>query len=649
MLDSPAALLVRSHTSRLRVLGAPCALALLALLLAGCATTPPPAQRPEPGLSATAAPVVVEEPTPVAVEPPGRDASLSEAAELVVLARDQAWLGMYEDAEASWNEAIELLWPYVGDDPEMINKLRAIETERDQALMEAESRGEEVGSPGGEDADVAIVEQIIEGPEPELDPRHVASVEEASQDVEPDYPVIVNDRVLAWLEAYSGRLSGWFGQSLARSGEHIDRFREIFAEEGVPQDLVYLAHVESGFKTRAYSRAHAKGIFQFISGTGRRYGLVTNWWIDERSDPEKSCRAAASYLRDLYEEFGDWYLALAGYNAGEGRVRRAIRSSRSRDFWVHSKKRLLRRETRNYVPAILAATLIAKEPEKFGFHDLVYESPIPHETVYIPTPTDLTVISRITGVDVATLERLNPALRRGQTPPKYPDYPLHVPEGVAQGFAEKLAQVPENEKIVKVLHRVQRGDTLSVIARRNGTSVRAIQLQNNMGRRTLLRIGQVLEIPRGPVSTARSSSRSSRARASTATGDWHRVRRGDTLGSIARRYRVSVTSLQDWNRLGRSTKIIAGQRLRVRSRGGSGGGSGEVGSSLRASTGGEQGVHVVRSGDSLWKIARTHGVSLDSLMRANGLSKRSVLKPGQRLAIPGAASTASAKAAAPAG
>ncbi|MDQ7005605.1 MAG: LysM peptidoglycan-binding domain-containing protein [Acidobacteriota bacterium] len=572
-------------------------------------SAPPPAAQPQVDTAQAATDV------------PGQEEVLAEVARLVVLARQQLRVGLLDEARESWDRAIARLAPLATRDPALTGRLRAIEAEADKMLEVAASREQRYAATAEKSAQ--RLEGLLDAPEPALDPSHLAEVEGAAEAVTPDYPVEVNDRVLAWLEVYrkGGKLGKWFESSLRRSGRYEQRFREIFAEEGIPQDLIYLAHVESGFKTSAYSRARARGIFQFIASTGRRYGLRVDWWIDERAEPEKSCRAAATYLRDLYAEFGDWYLALAAYNGGEGRVRRTIRRAKTRDFWAMARRRFFRRETRNYVPAILAATLISKDPARFGYTDLVKDEPLAWETVRVPAQADLEVLARAAGTEARILRELNPALRRGQTPPKYPDYELKVPPGHAAGFAEKLAAIPRDQWIVKQLHRVRRGDTLSTLARRYGTSVRAIQLANGMGRRTLLSIGRVLEIPRGPA-PSRSSSRQMRADADGR----YTVRRGDTLAQIARRFGVTVAHLQQWNGLGRSTRIYAGQSLRVS-------GSRSAAASVEpASTSGR--IHVVRRGDTLWDISRRYGVSLSALMRANGLGRRSVLSPGQRLRLP---------------
>jgi membrane-bound lytic murein transglycosylase D len=588
-------------------------LALAGGVLTGCAT-----RSTKPVASAESAREVAPEVT--------RQRAIERAQSLIVRAREEARVGLLDAAERSWDEAIALLEPLAESDPALGQAIAEISSERDRLLLAA-VRGEEALGPAPDPLESAATEALT-GPEPELDPSHVDEVQDAAQEVEPDYPVVVNDRVLAWLEVYrrDGKLGDWFARSLARSGRYEDRFREIFAEEGIPRDLIYMAHVESAFKTSAYSHAHARGIFQFIAATGRRYGLRIDWWIDERGDPEKSCRAAANYLRDLYDEFGDWYLALAAYNTGSGRVRSAIRrSGGSRDFWVHARRRLLYRETRNYVPAILAATLISKNPAKFGFGDVEREEPVPYEVVSVPDQADIEVLAKAAGTKPGVLREFNPALRRGQTPPNYPGYPLKVPQGRAGGFAEKLAEIPKDKWIVKQLHRVRRGDTLFDLARRYGTSVRAIQASNGMGRRTMLSIGQVLEVPRGPGGAG--------AWAPPTSGGTYRVRRGDTLGRIARWYGVSVSNLQRWNDLGRSTRIYPGQRLKV-------GASGSASSSgRRADVSGA--TYRVRRGDNAWKIARRYGLSLNALLRANGLGRHSVLRPGQKLVLPGVSTASS--------
>ena len=584
--------------------------AAAAILLAACASVapePPAPVEPRPG------PEAIPEVGALQIPP--------EAIDALLLAREHARLGQLEDAEDAYQRTLDLLAPLAAADPRLAAQLAEVEAERDHVVDALEQSVDVAGESAPEAAGEA--EQILVGPEPEYHPEE--RVEDAARQVEPDWPVVRNKRVLAWVEAYTGRLRDYFAASHRRAGRYEARFREIFAEHGVPQDLVYMAHTESGFKVTAYSRAHARGIFQFIAPTARRYGLRVDWWVDERADPELAAHAAASYLKDLHDEFGDWALALAAYNAGEGRVRRAIRRTGSRDFWTLARRRFFRRETRNYVPAIMAATLIAKNPGKFGFGGVERETPVPFEVVKVPTPTDFEVLARCAGTDVATLRDLNPALRRQQTPPRRRNYEVRVPVGHGERMLAALEQIPEDQRITKVVHRVRRGDTLSTLARRYRTTVRAIQQANGMGRRTLLRVGRVLTIPRGPGAPANWEP------PRVAADGTYRVRRGDTLSTIARRLGVSVRQIQAWNGLGRSTRIYAGQRLRVGTNGAT--------AAVRRKAGpvtpvGRGERYTVRRGDTAWEIARAHGVPLSALLRVNDLSRWSTLRPGQTLVIP---------------
>lgn len=478
----------------------------------------------------------------------------------------------------------------------------------------------------------APADELAEEP-PEVPPERAEEERELATTAAPTYdvPMVVNDQVLRWLDYYAVRRNTSFVQGLERSGRYVERFREIFAEHGVPQDLVYLAHVESAYKTSAYSRAHAKGIYQFISGTARRYGLRVDWYVDERSDPEKSAHASASYLRDLYDEFGDWYLALAGYNAGEGRVRRAIARSGSRDFWEHSRRHLYRRETRNYVPAILAAILISKEPGKYGF-EFEPDPPLVYETIRVEGAADLRVLAECAGTSLETLRELNPALRRMQTPPDATT-DVHVPPGLGETTLARLAEVPANERILFTLHRIRRGDTLGAIARRYGVSVQSIQQANGMGRRTMIREGRTLKVP---TSSASSSAWAAAAvdSAAIAAGDpvEVRVRRGDTLWGIARRYGTTPAAIASSN--GRSVHAVlhVGDRLTVHPGGGA---VGTVASS-------ETTAYRVRRGDTLSGIASRYGTTAQAIARASGISVRTVLHPGDRLQVPGSPARASA-------
>ncbi len=319
--------------------------------------------------------------------------------------------------------------------------------------------------------------------------RAVAAVEAESLDL----PIELNEPVLSCIDLYQGRLREWFETALSRGQKYLPHIREVFAEEGIPQDLAYVALVESAFKTTAYSRAKAKGVWQFVSATGKRYGLAVDWWVDERSDPEKATRAAARYLKDLHGLFGDWNLALAGYNAGEGKVLRAMQRYRTDDFWKLRQTRGLRRETKNYVPLIHAAIVLAKAPERYGF--VVTPDALPDfERVPIEGAIDLRVIAECAGEPVEGIRALNPELRRLATPADR-TFALRVPPGRAETVATCVAELPLEKRVSFRKHVVRRGQTLSGIARANGVAARDVAEANGLALQSRLRPGTELIVP----------------------------------------------------------------------------------------------------------------------------------------------------------
>lgn len=255
-----------------------------------------------------------------------------------------------------------------------------------------------------------------------------------------DLPIIVNAQVLAYLRHFSGSKKKLFRVYLARSTRYLPMMKRIFQEQGLPQDLVYLALIESGFSPWARSVAEAVGLWQFIHGTAVRYGLKVNHWVDERRDPEKATLAAAHYLKDLYRQFGSWYLAAAGYNAGEHRVEGAVKRHDTRDFWDLAQKGVLPCETCNYVPQFIAAALIAKNPEKYGFTDIAYQRPVRSIQVKLPGGTDLRWFARVLGISFQALKELNPELQKELVPRDCPEYPLKVPAG-QQRLASRAARI----------------------------------------------------------------------------------------------------------------------------------------------------------------------------------------------------------------
>ncbi len=446
-----------------------------------------------------------------------------------------------------------------------------------------------------------------------------------------DIPIELNARVRSIIEMYQLRRHDWFQEALDRSGYYREMIEKIFAEEEMPQDLLYLAMVESAFKSRAMSRAGARGIWQFIRGTGRRYGLRQDFWVDDRFNPEKATRAAARHLKDLYEQFGDWYLVMAAYNSGSRRVERAIRRTGSRDFWVHAKRRVLPRETRSYVPLILAAIVIAKNPEVYGFEPPT-TTPLEYEVVRVEYPVDLATAAKSAGVSVDDMKFLNPELRRWVTPLDSKNYALRVPKGTTEVFRAALAEIPEAERVRFGTHVVRRGDTLSQIASRYGTTIEALTAANDISRRSLIHPGQVLTVPVPPGTGAQRIRAVQRREAVAENGqEVYVVQRGDTLGAISTSFNMSLRWLRELNGMRpRSTRIYPGQRLVVTERAAGNIGSTPSSAPVRSATD----IYIVQPGDTLGHIAEAHGLGLSVLRRLNGFSsRRTRIYSGQRLRV----------------
>ena len=365
-----------------------------------------------------------------------------------------------------------------------------------------------------------------------------------------DVPVIVNPAVERNIHYFQNVIHDRFQEWLTRFYPYRPVIEKIFVEFGLPKELVYLSLVESGFNPRAYSRARASGPWQFIKSTGRIYGLAVNWYVDERRDPIKSTVAAAVHLRDLYDLFGSWPLALAAYNAGAGKISRAIQKTGTRDYWTIARTRYIRRETRQYVPKFMAAMIIAMRPALFGFH-AHYQPVHQYEEIRMDKPVHLRSVAEETGISFEELRRLNPELRRSVIPPDRDGYSLKVPVGTsghvlrAKSRMKTWTQRPSQQ----TWYRVRWGDNLSVIAHRFGMSVRQLKHLNGLSG-NLIRVGQRLRVDRDVTEVGEVT--------------WYRVRRGDSLWSIAKRFRVTVRDLKMLNNL-RSSLIRAGRMLMITS------------------------------------------------------------------------------------
>lgn len=440
-----------------------------------------------------------------------------------------------------------------------------------------------------------------------------------------DFPVVKNARVEELLNYYThGNGYRSFHLWLERSGRYLPLMRQTFAEEGLPQDLAFLALVESGFNSNAHSWANAVGYWQFIESTGRMYGLNNDWWRDERRDVEKATRAAARYLKDLYARFDDWYLAVAAYNAGPGKILNAIRRYNTRDFWRLAQGSYLRPETKRYIPKLLAAIIIAKEPEKYGFSELEYAPPLEFDTVVVPRPTDLEVVAQITGVDYDTLKVLNPELKRWCTPPGVENYILRLPPGTAGGFVERYAQIPADERNRYRRHELQAGENLAVIARRYNIRVDDIIALNRIEDPRRLQIGRNLILPlhheytSTPIAELEDDYMRTYRRSYT-------VRKGDSLWKIARNNNVTEKQLRVWNRLGWSDLLRPGQKLLVSAP--------STRSKAESSTPMRQIVYKVRKGDTLWDIGRQYSIDAGAIREWNNLAENYIIRPGDKLTL----------------
>lgn len=369
------------------------------------------------------------------------------------------------------------------------------------------------------------------------DPKLKEKVEREVKDVVSDLPLVVNDYVLGYVNYFTSRGKGTMENGLRRAGRYRDLIFRVFKEEGVPQDLIHLAQAESAFQPGALSRAGARGMWQFMAGRGREYDLNVGWWADDRQDPEKATRAAARHLKDLYAMFGDWYLAMAAYNSGPGTVERAIERTGYADFWELYQRNVLPRETRNYVPIILAATIVAKNPEKYGFDRVLPDPPILVETVRVSVPTDLRLVAETIDCSLDLIQGLNPSLLRIMTPRG--DFDLKLPLGTKDRFLEGVARIPEDKRVFWRWHRVAAGESLQEIARKYKTTAAAISEVNTLPGPEL-QAGAKLVIP---VTTARDGGASRVVRLR------YRVRRGDTVERVANRFGVLPADVRKWNRI----------------------------------------------------------------------------------------------------
>ncbi|HEV8150976.1 MAG TPA: LysM peptidoglycan-binding domain-containing protein [Gemmatimonadales bacterium] len=456
-------------------------------------------------------------------------------------------------------------------------------------------------------------------------------------------------RVKYYLDLFSGPVRERMAIWLQRMPQYEPIIRAQLIAQGLPGDLAYLPLIESGYSATAVSRSRAVGMWQFMRGTGKLYGLKIDSWVDERRDIVKATAAAIRYLADLTTRFGSPYLAAAAYNGGPGRIQRGLArldlgdgdpaaddstdddigpesavQARDAAFFQLADTRYLKRETKDYVPKLIAAALIAKQPERYGFPAVSRTAPHASDSVLIQDATGLDVVARLAGVSLADLWAANPEYIRAVTPPKRLAV-VRVPTGTGTSTQLAVDALPPAERLTGFAHHVRRGETLARIARRYGLPLAAVRSFNPEYRTRAPVTGDVVRIP-GQARLAGWVAEDRRIVADGGGGPTHRVRRGETLGLLAARYHVSLAKLRAWNQLGPKAVLRVGQRIRVAP-------GGSAGRSSRAPTAGTR-VHVVKAGETLSSLARRYRVSLQALRTANNLPAGRSLLAGQRLTIP---------------
>ncbi len=440
-----------------------------------------------------------------------------------------------------------------------------------------------------------------------------------------DIPIVVNEQVLRAVAFYQFRIPLGFATALKRSGRYLDLMRGILKEEGVPQDLVYVAMVESAFKYQAHSRAAAHGFWQFIEGTGRRYGLHRTREYDERSDAVKSTRAAAAYFRDLYEMFGDWHLAMAAYDAGEGRILKGLQRTGARDFWELAQGSTLRRETRDYVPFVLATALMAKDPARFGF-DVVPDPPIAWDTVTISKPVDLGRVAAAVGATLPELQLLNSELRTRSTPHRVPSYGLRIPPGTSALVVARLPGLPSAPEVAEKRITVKKGETLNKVAARAGVSVAELCDWNDIPRTAKLQKGTVLVVPSRPKHQAKEQLA---AKSSNPQGEIRSV--PTPASAITRASDVGPFTSAPAAATPASPAAAAAAlpaRVDIPAEGFAGAGTAAAGNAAARKV-----KHTVKPGETLYSLAARYGTTTDAILRENRLRSARSLRAGQTLTL----------------
>jgi len=538
--------------------------------------------------------------------------------------------GHLDAAKQSFDQAFDLLLSSNLD----IRSDDRLQAELDRVLegvnnleLEALQQGDGFTEQKSEPAPIDEANEVTYPVDPTIKARAEAEVRETHSDL----PLMLTDPVASYINYFSTRGRGTLERALERGGRYQEMIRKNLKAAGVPQDLIYLAQAESGFHSLAVSRAGARGMWQFMSSRGKAYGLERNWWVDERQDPEKSTQAAAQHLKDLYAQFGDWYLAMAAYNSGPGTVQNAVKRTGYADFWELYRRNVLPKETRNYVPIILAVTIMAKNPHQYGLDDIVPEKPVPYDTVKIDYPVDLRLVAECIDDSVSNLQELNPSLLR-MTTPKQEEFALHLPAGSSERYLDQIAAIPLEMRVWWRYHTVAPGDSLASLAHSYHTTAKAIAQANGVGEDSELRADSKVIIPVVPGKHPDGEQAASYSQRTTR----YKIRKGDTLQSVADDFSVSATMLRRWNHLkgnslqGRKVLYIhlpitdqdRNRQVIAKS---------HPHKTLHNTSARNVVRHKVQAGETLYSIAKSHNTTVEAIKQSN--HNLAVLRPGMILLI----------------
>lgn len=531
--------------------------AALALFLTGCPQQgrKAPAAPPQATAPAVQAPAPEQAPAP---QVPSQEAvhqqqiqKLIEQVNTAYAAGDADYRrGHLPEAKVEFDHAVDLMLTSgfdIKNDPALEDEFNRIIDQVNALEMEALKVGNGF-VPQQEETPAEVASDVTFAANPEIEAKAKAELATTHSDL----PLMVNEYVSSFINFFANSQRGHntLLHSFERAGRYKPMIQRVMAEEGVPQDLIYLAVAESGFQPRAVNRrSGAGGMWQFMPHG--QYGLSRNGFVDERFDPEKSTRSYARYMKFLYDQLGDWYLAMAAYDWGAGNIQRAVEKTGYADFWELYRRHNLPGETQNYVPEILAAIIIANNPHQYGFDEITLDPPVLTDTVTINYSVDLRLVSDLVNAPVDELEALNPSLLRMVTPPDEP-FDLHLPAGTATVFQDKIASIPESHRNSWRYHKVAADDTLETVAQTYHVTKSDLAAANQLSAGESLEGIEALVVPVPP------------AAAPSAHTVMYTTRRGDTLVSIADRFGLSLDQLRRWNKLpAGATKVTAGERLHV--------------------------------------------------------------------------------------